>query len=106
MAPEDISRLYAEIKVVLVLLAGNVAAETLLYSTWGILIAGGDSRYATIVDQICFLAIVVVPILVLHFIGAAILASLIYVLATLWLIVNQILLYMRYKSLKWHRKLV
>jgi MATE family multidrug resistance protein len=106
IVPGDISRLYGEIKIVLMLLAINVTAETLLHSTWGILIAGGDSKYTIILEQICFWALVVCPIIALRCAGAQISVPLIYTLTGIWLVVNQILLLRRYKSLKWCNRLV
>ncbi|MDR1598222.1 MAG: MATE family efflux transporter [Holosporales bacterium] len=106
MVPDDISMLYPKIKVALALLAVDVTCETLLYSTWGILIAGGDSRYATIVDQACFWAITCVPMLVLYCVWGYATVAVLYVLATTSLVASQVLLYRRYKSLKWYNKLV
>jgi MATE family multidrug resistance protein len=106
MVPDDISRLYPEIKVGLALLSVNVTCETLLYSTWGILIAGGDSKYATLVDQMCFWAITCVPMLVLYYVWGYASVIVLYSLIVVWLTASQILLHRRYKSLKWYNKLV
>jgi MATE family multidrug resistance protein len=104
MVPNDISRLYPEIKMGLALMAVNVTCETLLYSTWGILIAGGDSRYATIVDQTCFWTTVCCPMLVLYIVWGYASVVTLYMLVTVGLLSSQILLYRRYKSLKWYNR--
>ncbi|MDR1233544.1 MAG: MATE family efflux transporter [Holosporales bacterium] len=106
MVPQDISRLYPEIKMGLALLTLNITCETLLYSTWGILIAGGDSRYSTIVDQVCFWTIVCCPMLILYYVCGYTSAIILYSLVTLWLVISQFILYRRYRSLKWYNKLV
>jgi MATE family multidrug resistance protein len=106
MVPDDISRLYPEIKIGLALLAVNITCETLLYSTWGILIAGGDSRYATIVDQVCFWTIVCCPMLFLYCAWGYASVIALYTLVAIWLAICQTILYGRYKSLKWYNRLV
>jgi MATE family multidrug resistance protein len=106
MASDDISRLHSEIKICLILLAINVTIETLLYSIWGILIAGGDSKYATIVNQLCFWVIVFGPITVLYCSMRYVSVPLLYTLVACWMVCNQIILHRRYKSLKWYKRLV
>ncbi|MDR1034484.1 MAG: MATE family efflux transporter [Holosporales bacterium] len=105
MVPDDISRLYPEIKIGLVLMAVNITCETWLYSTWGILIAGGDSKYATIVDQVCFWTTVCVPMFVLYYAWGYTSVIALYTFVTVWLTISQILLHRRYKSLKWYNKM-
>jgi MATE family multidrug resistance protein len=106
MASGDISKLYSEIKMCLILLALDVTIETLLYSIWGILIAGGDSKYATTVNQVCFWIIVSGPIVVLYCMESYVSVRHLYALVAGWLAINQVILYRRYKSLKWYNKLV
>jgi MATE family multidrug resistance protein len=106
MVPDDISRLYPEIKIGLALLSVNIMCETLLYSTWGILIAGGDSKYATVVDLAVFWITVCVPMFVLYYVGGYASVIVLYVLIVVWLTGSQVLLYRRYKSLKWYNRLV
>jgi MATE family multidrug resistance protein len=104
--PDNISFLYADIRIVFYLVALDVVLETLLLSHWGILIAGGDSLYASIVYQICLWVFIVFPTVILyysHMLGSI---PLLFELMTIWLIATQFFLYMRYKSLKWYTKLV
>jgi MATE family multidrug resistance protein len=106
MIPDDISRLYPEIKIGLALLAVDITCETLMYSTWGILIAGGDSKYAIIVDQVCFWGAVCFPMLILYYVLGSASVLVLYSLVAVWLAASQLLLHRRYKSLKWYNKLV
>jgi MATE family multidrug resistance protein len=106
MVPEDISKLYPEIKIGLALLAVGITCETLLYSTLGILIAGGDSKYATIVGQVCFWTTVGIPMLALYYALGYASVIVLYALVAVWMVVCQIITYRRYKSLKWYNKLV
>ncbi|MDR1590471.1 MAG: MATE family efflux transporter [Puniceicoccales bacterium] len=98
--------LYAEVKIVCYWVALDVVLEALLLSTWGILLAGGDSKYAMFVHQISLWLLVVLPVGVLYYIHALRSVPIIFVLTALWLIVVQFFVYGRYKSLKWYRKLV
>jgi MATE family multidrug resistance protein len=104
--PDNISSLYEDIKTVCYLVALDVALETLELSHWGILIAGGDSKYAAIVNQVCLWIFVVLPTIVLYYSDALTSAPPLFVLTGIWLIATQFFLYRRYKSLKWYRKLV
>jgi MATE family multidrug resistance protein len=104
--PDDISSLYEDIRVMLYLVSIDVAVETLLLSHWGILIAGGDSKYAATMSQVCLWIFVVFPTIVLYYAQALNSIPLLYALTGLWLIATQFFLYRRYKSLKWYKKLV
>jgi MATE family multidrug resistance protein len=103
--PDDISMLYPKLKIVFALLSASITCEMLMYSTWGILIAGGDSKYAAIVDQVCFWLIVCCPMFILYYVWIHVSVIVLYSLVVSWLAVNQIVLYRRYKSLKWYNKL-
>jgi MATE family multidrug resistance protein len=105
--PDNISFLYGEIKVILCIVALGVTAETLLMSNWGILLAGGDTRYAIVVNQICLWIIIVLPVLILYFTHLLTLAflPLVFSLFPIWAMVTQFFVYRRYKSLRWYNKL-
>jgi Na+-driven multidrug efflux pump len=104
--PDNISSLYADIKIVFYLVTLDVVLETLLLSHWGILIAGGDSKYAAIVYQICLWIFVVFPTVILYYAQMLSSVPLLFVFMAAWLIATQFFLYRRYKSLKWYVKLV
>jgi MATE family multidrug resistance protein len=104
--PDNISSLYADIRTVCCIVAIDVSLETLMLSHWGILIAGGDSKYAAIVYQIFLWILFVFPSLALYYLNALTSIPLLFVFTGLWLIATQFFLYRRYKSLKWYKKLV
>jgi MATE family multidrug resistance protein len=106
LLPDDISSLYEDIRKTLSVVSVDVALETLLLSHWGILIAGGDSKYAAIVYQICLWACVVFPSLFLYYSNALTSVPLLFTLMAIWLVATQFFLYRRYKSLKWYNRLV
>ncbi|MDR2074688.1 MAG: MATE family efflux transporter [Holosporales bacterium] len=64
---ENISNLYDEIKRTFYLITVNTTVETLLSVTWGVLLAGGDTKYATILSQSLLWGIVVIPTAVLYY---------------------------------------
>jgi MATE family multidrug resistance protein len=104
--PDDISRLYSEIKIVCYLVAINSTLEALLSSHWGILVAGGDIKHVTIVYESCMLLLVIFPVVVLFKMNILNSVPLVYVLMGIRLIVAQFFIYKRYRSLKWYKKLV
>ncbi|MDR2417368.1 MAG: MATE family efflux transporter [Holosporales bacterium] len=106
--PDNIASLYKEIKDVLCIVALGVTIETLMMATWGILLAGGDTRYAAIIHQICMWIVVVLPTVVLYFSHFLTFASVPYIfgLITAWAAITQLLIYKRYKSMQWCKKLL
>jgi Na+-driven multidrug efflux pump len=106
LLPDDTSHLYADIRAVFYLVALDVVLETLMLSHWGILIAGGDSKYAAIVNQVCLWIFMIFPTILLYYLNKLTSAPILFVLMAAWLIATQLLLYHRYKSMKWYNKLV
>ncbi|MDR0677606.1 MAG: MATE family efflux transporter [Holosporaceae bacterium] len=106
MLPDDISRLYSEIKIACYLVSLDVALETLTLAHWGILMAGGDTKYANIVYQICLWGITILPMTVLCYTNTLTSAMQAYFLITLTLGATLFFIYRRYKSGKWYKKLV
>jgi MATE family multidrug resistance protein len=106
LLPNDISSLYEDIRKTLYLVAFDVTLETLLLSHWGILIAGGDSKYAAIVYQICLWMFIVFPTIFLYYSNELTSMPFLFALMAVWLITTQFFIYRRYKSLKWYNKLV
>ncbi|MDR1031521.1 MAG: MATE family efflux transporter [Holosporales bacterium] len=104
--PDDISGLYSEIKLVTALVAIEVVFETLLLSTWGILTAGGDTRYATMVYQGCVWVLVVLPSVVLYYFDALNSVPMVYLFMMAWVLITWLVLHHRYRSMKWYNKLV
>jgi MATE family multidrug resistance protein len=107
MFPDDISKLYSDIKIVLYLSAIAVPLDMIRYSYWGILIAGGDSKYAAFVDQICLWGLAVFPVYVLYCMNAIHSVFLVYILLIGgWITVALFIMCRRYRRLKWCKKLV
>jgi Na+-driven multidrug efflux pump len=104
--PDNISALYSDIKIVFYLVTATSVLETLLLATWGILMAGGDTKYSTAVYQICLWGLLVLPTSIIYYADRLTSVPLVYGFIIAWLIVTQFFLYRRYKSMKWYRKLV
>jgi Na+-driven multidrug efflux pump len=77
-----------------------------MLSTWGVLNAGGDTKYAAIVYQTCMWSLVVFPTALLYWLDALTYVPTVYAFMTALVVVAQIFLYKRYKSMKWYNKLV
>jgi MATE family multidrug resistance protein len=105
MLPDNLSVLYGDIKIVLCFVTVNVAFEMLMLSTWGVLIAGGDTKYAAIVYQICLWLLVVFPTVLLYVLDVLYYVPAVYAFMTMWVVAAQICMYRRYKSLKWYNRL-
>jgi MATE family multidrug resistance protein len=103
---DDISGLYSDIKLVTALVAVNVVFETLLLSTWGILTAGGDTKYATIAYQACIWMLVILPSVVLYCFDALNSVPIVYLFMMVWALTTWLVLHHRYRSMKWYNKLV
>jgi Na+-driven multidrug efflux pump len=80
--------------------------ETLLLSTWGILTAGGDAKYATMVYQACTWILVVLPSTVLYYFDALNSVPMVYLFMMAWVLITWLVLHHRYRSMKWYNKLV
>jgi MATE family multidrug resistance protein len=84
----------------------TVFLESAEYTTWGLLLAGGDTKYPMVVSQICLWGGVVIPVTVLYYIGSLSSIKTIFSLMILCFAMSFFLIYKRYKSLKWYKKLV
>ena len=106
MLPDDISHLYPQIETALILVSAAIVLDTLFQSTFGILISGGDAKFGIIVDMVCLWIIVAAPATILYFAGK--LSSVLIVFACMVLKSGTAftLVYKRYKSMKWYKKLV
>ncbi|MDR1474914.1 MAG: MATE family efflux transporter [Holosporales bacterium] len=104
--PDNTSDLYSDLKLVISLVAVNTTLETLLLSTWGILIAGGDTKYASIVYQTCFWIFVILPASILYFMHMLNSVPMIYMFITVGVATTWFIIHRRYRSLKWCNKLI
>ncbi len=106
MLQEDISSIYEALRITLHWISLDVVLESLLCIIWGVLVAGGDTVYPTIVYQSFIWAFVVLPTAVCYYFGYHVSTLLVYQLAFLWLCGSLTLFYRRYLSMKWYNKLV
>jgi MATE family multidrug resistance protein len=103
---EEISRLREQLTIILRFDFALFILESLEYVTWGILMAGGDTKYPTIVSQSCVWGSVVLPVCVMYFLGKLSSVNAIYCFLLFSCAVSSFLMFRRYKSLKWCRVLV
>ncbi|MDR0968437.1 MAG: MATE family efflux transporter [Holosporaceae bacterium] len=106
LLPDNLTSLYDEILKIFVLITVSITIEAVVCSTWGILIGGGDAKYAMITYQICTWIILVAPITALYYWGMLRDVKIIFILYAATSFAAQIVLHFRLKSLKWYRKLV
>jgi MATE family multidrug resistance protein len=106
LMPDNISDLYSEIRIVLCLTTITITLETILLSCWGILIAGGDTKYAMTVYLMSLWICVVLPTTILYLLGSLNSAPVVGLFMVVDLIITQTFIYRRYKSMKWYNKLV
>ncbi|MBR1733889.1 MAG: MATE family efflux transporter [Alphaproteobacteria bacterium] len=103
---ENISQIYHELAIIMRWISFNVILESLVCVIWGVLVAGGDTIYPSVVYQLGTWGLVVMPIILCFYFGYPTSALLVYQLSFLWLISSLIPFYKRYVSLKWYNKLV
>ena len=106
MFPASLSELYDTIKIILIIVTVNITLEMILCATWGVLTAGGDTKYPAIVYQLFLCLLILLPLVILRYfnmLNSAITVNLFSVASTLG---STFFIYKRYKSLKWYKKLV
>jgi MATE family multidrug resistance protein len=104
--PDNLSALYDEIRIMFCVIAVSITLEAILCSTWGILVAGGDTKYAMMIYLICLWVFTVIPTAILHYFHMLHHVQLIFGFMSICCFVSWLLLHRRYKSLKWYNKLV
>lgn len=103
--PDKLQNLYSETRVVLRLLLVGIVIEGLLQTVLGILQAGGDTKYPTIINQILLLVIILIPTLIMSFFNKLNSVVDVYYLIVLWGIVGFIIMHLRYKKMTWYNHL-
>ena len=99
----DVIQHFAQLKPILATLNLTILLEILVSITWGVEIAGGDTRYGSIVYQTLLWLCVVLPTAILYLTHHLSTVLTVYFGTALWLSLSLILLYRRYRSLKWYR---
>ncbi len=102
----DLINFRTEIIITFILVYFSTMLEAYFNVIWGILTAGGDTKFPVIIDLISLLLVVVIPSFVLLKIGYLSASTTIYKLFGIWAITCTILFYSRYRSLKWYRLLL
>ncbi|MBQ2176674.1 MAG: polysaccharide biosynthesis C-terminal domain-containing protein [Alphaproteobacteria bacterium] len=103
---ENISHLYSSIGIIFRIILVNIAFESCISVFWGIFLSGGDTKYPMVVNLSLLYTIVVIPSVVLFFMGKLYAAETIYYISILWDVGVITLFYHRYKSLKWWKSIV
>jgi MATE family multidrug resistance protein len=101
----DIAHLYSELKFMLYLVVVDSTLETIMLVIWGVLMAGGDTRYPAILSQFFYWTLVLLPTFICNKLGKLTGVS-IYEFTMVWLVICLIFFQRRFNSLKWYTKLV
>jgi MATE family multidrug resistance protein len=88
------------------MMLANVPIESIYYILMGVLLAGGDTMYATLVQQSTFWALEVFPVFLMYKMGLLTSTVHVFGLLLLWMTLVILILYRRYKSWQWCKKLV
>lgn len=90
----------------LILVVVGVQTESMMAVLWGVLVAGGDTYFAAISYQICLWVGTVLPVAVLFFTGRLCRIEQPFFFSVCWSAGTLICYLLRYRSLKWYRKIV
>ena len=103
---DDISALYPQIKIALLFVSIAITIETIFQSIFGVILSGGDAKFGIFVDMACLWILVVAPTAVLYFVNMLYSSQIVFGFMILRSMVSSSILYARYKSMKWYKKLV
>jgi len=102
----DISHLIPDIKFVLISSWLILFTDGIFYLFSGVLTAGGDTKFPTIVEVSTLWLMVVIPTGIMYLSGSLLSIRPVYTLIPLTGIINIGLVYLRYRKLKWYKQLV
>lgn len=105
-ASDNLSSIYPVLSIIFKILVINITLEAIGSVIWGILLAGGDTRYPIIANLSCLWGFVVIPVGVMFFLEKLNSVIIVYILTTIWCFSSLVFLYTRYKSRKWYNKLI
>lgn len=103
---DDISNLYPTLRIIFVIQFLNVTIEAVGSVSWGILLSGGDAKYPNVVALGSLWIFVVLPVSILFFANKLNSAIIVQLLAMLYNISWAVLVFFRYKSLKWYKSII
>lgn len=102
----SLTRLYSEIKLVFMLYTVIIIIDTLSSVIYGVLLAGGDTKYPSIINISFFWGVVVIPVVILYFLGLLNNVGTVQILSIIWTGATLFFIYRRYKTLKWYNSLI
>jgi MATE family multidrug resistance protein len=103
---DDISSLYPQMEIIFKMMFVEITADSLCCISCGILMSGGDSKYPIAVNIACTWGIVVAPVAVLFSIKQLHSAVVVNLFPTISCVVCLVIIYRRYRSLKWYKSLI
>jgi MATE family multidrug resistance protein len=106
ISAEDISKFRDQLIPMLVLDFLILIPEATEFVTWGVLVSGGDTKYPTLVSQVSLWGFLVVPTAALYYFDGLSSVATICCFIMLSYIASSILMFRRYRSLKWYKAIV
>ncbi|MDR1891110.1 MAG: polysaccharide biosynthesis C-terminal domain-containing protein [Puniceicoccales bacterium] len=103
---EDITRLYPTLSIIFKIQFVNITIESQCAILWGTLVSGGDTKYLNITNLACLWSFVVIPVALLYAFNMLNSAIFVHLLSTCCMSTCLLLLYRRYKSLKWYKSII
>jgi MATE family multidrug resistance protein len=103
---EDIAHLYPMLSIIFKIQFICITIESQCAVLWGVLVSGGDTKYINIANMGCLWGFVVFPVALLYMFDMLHSAVLVHLLSICWLFSCLLLLYGRYKSLKWYKSII
>jgi MATE family multidrug resistance protein len=102
----NVPGLQKEIPIVLCSSTFLLPLDALLFVTWGILSAGGDTKYPIVINQICLWGVMLGPIAILYYTNSISSVLFLYLPMFVYEVLSLFFIYKRYKTQKWFRKIV
>ncbi|MDR1528574.1 MAG: polysaccharide biosynthesis C-terminal domain-containing protein [Puniceicoccales bacterium] len=103
---EGITHLYPTLSIIFKIQFINITLESLCAIFWGTLASGGDTKYINITSLGCLWGFVVLPVALLYAFNMLNSAIIVHLLSTCWISSCLLLVYRRYKSLKWYKSVI
>ncbi|MDR2667047.1 MAG: polysaccharide biosynthesis C-terminal domain-containing protein [Holosporales bacterium] len=103
---DDVSMLYEEMSLVFRLTSFNIAICSISSIIWGILISGGDTKIPVIISFVGLFGFIFIPTCILFYCGKLTSAAALSFFCNCSNTWSFIMLYRRYKSLKWYKQML
>ena len=105
-ADGEISHLISDINFTLASLFLILLTDGIFYLYCGVLTSGGDTKFPMYLETSTLWGMVSIPVAIMYFSGTLTSIRPAYTLIPLSGIINSVVIYYRYKKLKWYRQLV